>query len=79
MKVWVLSLPRRRANRNLWQHLTVETNPQGVHLKLKDCEGEYNSGILKQQVIWWSPYWVYLEHVQKYVAVYKYVTCDSKD
>lgn len=55
-KVWVSDLLRRRANSNLWQHLTGETNPQGVHLKVQDCEGEYDSGILKQQAIYCSLY-----------------------
>lgn len=45
--VWVWDLLRRRANSNLWQHLTGESNPLGVRLKAQDCEGEYDSGILR--------------------------------
>lgn len=40
-------LQRRRANSNLWQRLTGETNPPGVCLKAQDCEAEYDSGILE--------------------------------
>lgn len=40
--VWVRDLLRRRANSNLWQRLTGETNPRGVRLKAQDCEGEYD-------------------------------------
>lgn len=44
-----VDLLRRRANSNLRQHLTMgNTKPQGLHLKLEECEDEYDSRIPKK-------------------------------
>lgn len=69
--VWVRDLLRRRANSNLWQRLTGETNPRGVRLKARGTVRVNTiQGFWKHQVICCGRLAGFPEHAKGCAAVY---------